>query len=285
MIRQYLNIGKYKYCVEFISYDEEFVTNKVSAKFVMLRNFKIMNDIVVDDNIYFIEKDLFDKYKEALINKKDNDILVFPTNTEGMHYSKSFNNFNDTFLEEDLTKNLLVYNIYEKTINEGKYEFNLKSIKCNTIKIYHPHIKTDNKLIVHIENNINNIHMHYICNTYNNFKYNSYEEFRYENNIYSEFIYCRIPDVKDLFDRIPIKNNEGNIVYDYTTYFKEDLNVLGDASEKNKQFIENTIILLDSNGNTTSSDGNVKSQYVPLALLTQPFIVEESENEFGDKIF
>ena len=45
-----------------------------------------------------------------------------------MHYSKSFNNFNDTFLEEDLTKNLLVYNIYEKTINEGKYEFNLKSI-------------------------------------------------------------------------------------------------------------------------------------------------------------
>ena len=131
MIRQYLNIGKYKYCVEFISYDEEFVTNKVSAKFVMLRNFKIMNDIVVDDNIYFIEKDLFDKYKEALINKKDNDILVFPTNTEGMHYSKSFNNFNDTFLEEDLTKNLLVYNIYEKTINEGKYEFNLKSIKCN----------------------------------------------------------------------------------------------------------------------------------------------------------
>ena len=31
MIRQYLNIGKYKYCVEFISYDEEFVTNKVSA--------------------------------------------------------------------------------------------------------------------------------------------------------------------------------------------------------------------------------------------------------------
>ena len=75
MIRQYLNIGKYKYCVEFISYDEEFVTNKVSAKFVMLRNFKIMNDIVVDDNIYFIEKDLFDKYKEALINKKDNDIL------------------------------------------------------------------------------------------------------------------------------------------------------------------------------------------------------------------
>lgn len=285
MIRQYLNIGKYKYCVEFISYDEEFVTNKVSAKFVMLRNFKIMNDIVVDDNIYFIEKDLFDKYKEALINKKDNDILVFPTNTEGMHYSKSFNNFNDTFLEEDLTKNLLVYNIYEKTINDGKYEFNLKSIKCNTIKIYHPHIKTDNKLIVHIENNINNIHMHYICNTYNNFKYNSYEEFRYENNIYSEFIYCRIPDVKDLFDRIPIKNNEGNIVYDYTTYFKEDLNVLGDASEKNKQFIENTIILLDSNGNTTSSDGNVKSQYVPLALLTQPFIVEESKNEFGDKIF
>ena len=132
------------------AYDEEFVTNKVSAKFVMLRNFKIMNDIVVDDNIYFIEKDLFDKYKEALINKKDNDILVFPTNTEGMHYSKSFNNFNDTFLEEDLTKNLLVYNIYEKTINEGKYEFNLKSIKCNTIKIYHPHIKTDNKLIVHI---------------------------------------------------------------------------------------------------------------------------------------
>lgn len=285
MIRQYLNVGKYKYCVDFISYDEEIITDKVSAKFVMLRNFQIMNDIVVDDNIYFIEKDLFDKkYRQTLIDHTENNILVFPTHTNGMNYSQSYNIFNDTLIDEDLIKNLLVYNIYQKEkISDDEYRFNEKYIKCNTVKIYHPHIKTDNQLIVHIENSINNIHMHYICNTYNNFKYNSVDEFRYDNNIYSEYIYCHIPDVKDLFDRIPVKNAEGQIAYDYNTYFKEDLNVMGDVSDKNKRFLEDTIILLDDHNKVTTD--NVKAQYVPLALLTQPFAVEESVNDNGDKIF
>lgn len=286
MIRQYLNVGNYKYCADFISYDDQSFLTRSSSKFVMLRNFQLMNDIVVDDNIYFIEKDIFEKYRDSLINKKDNDIIVFPTNKEGMHYARTYNIFNDTFIEDDIIKYLSVYNIYDK-VNDpetGVYTFTEKDIPCNIIKIYHPNIKPNNNLIIHIENIINNIHMHYICNTYDNFNYNSYEEFRYDNNIYSEFITCKIPDVKSLFDRIPINDN-GKINYDYKTYFKEDLNIIGDASEKNKAFIENTVILLNSDNKRASSDDEVIAQYVPLALLTQPFLIDESTNEAGQKIF
>ena len=281
MIKQYLNVSNYKYCAEFIPYEEQGV-NKYSAQFVMLRNFKLLNDIAVDDNIYFIEKKLFNKYQNVLSKKLENNILVFPTNTSGMSYSQFYNIFNDTFIDDDLLKNLSVYNIYKKEIKNDKYIFTEKFIKCNAIRIYHPHTCHDHNLIIHIENIINNIHVHYICNTYNNFNNNSITEFRYDNNIYSEFITCYIPDIKDLFDRIFINGTNGT--YDYETYFKENLNIINDVSPKNKIFINNTIILLDNDNNkidliNDNYENNIRYQYVPLALLTQPFAIEQDNGK------
>ena len=55
MIKQYINVGTYTYYAELIRYEEDPIHHH-SGKFVMLRNFDIMNNLVFDNNIYFIEK-------------------------------------------------------------------------------------------------------------------------------------------------------------------------------------------------------------------------------------
>ena len=74
---QYVNINEYKYRIEYIPYDE-CGDEKYSSEFVMLRNFTLINNIVTDNNIYFIESDIYNEYKEKLKYDEDNDIIVFP---------------------------------------------------------------------------------------------------------------------------------------------------------------------------------------------------------------
>ena len=67
MTRNIINIGSYKYLIEHYNVIDDLKTNEYISEFVMLRNFKIMNDIVVDDNIYFIEV--------FRTNEREHDIL------------------------------------------------------------------------------------------------------------------------------------------------------------------------------------------------------------------
>ena len=153
MIKQYINVGNYTYYTELIRYEENPIYH-YSGQFVMLRNFDIMNNLVFDNNIYFIEKTFYDKYKTDL-NKNDIISLLFPTNKNGLYYSFSYEIFNNTLTDDDLrienivngslvySNGLSVYNIYDKIVDEDdKITFKEKTIKCDTIKIYHPHIKS-----------------------------------------------------------------------------------------------------------------------------------------------
>ena len=286
MKTQYLNINEYKYKVDYITYDECNSLEKKQQQYIMLRNFSITNNVVVDDNIYFIEKSLFEQYKEnCLINHNENKYLIFPSNKDTMYYSSEYHIFNDTYIDDDLINGTAVYELYEKKtkIVNNKIEIDSldkdSKINCDLIKIYHPSIKSKENLIIHIENIINNIHFHYLCTKYqwyynpennnidNQYNYNSIEEIRYSNNIYSEYIKCYIPSIKELFDRIIIDKDK----YDYKWYFKENLNIVNTTSEENDEFIKNTIILATQNGET--------SQYVPITLFTQPFILKEYEED------
>ena len=282
---QYVNINEYKYRVEYIPYDE-CGDEQYSSEFIMLRNFTMINNIVTDNNIYFIENDVFEEYKETLRSKEENNnVIVFPSNNDKMYYSSKYNMFNDTYIDNDLLSDTVKYDILRKRVDKNDntlVHFDKAKIKCNLIKIYHPINKINQNLIIHIENVINNIHFHYLCKLnkffYDHKLYNSYTEYRFENNIYSEYIKCYVPDINELFDRKIIGINE----YDYDLYFKEDMNIIDDISYKNANFLENTIIKLSNSNRKTLNEQNAKSQYVPIALFTQPWGIEEYQEDLNN---
>ena len=256
MIRKFANINDFKYCIEYDNYTEK------AANYVMIRNFVLLNDVVCDNNLYFIEEKLLEQLKEQIRNKEQIDCLVFPAATN-LHYSNHYTLYNDLMIDADITDELSVYHLLEIDQNKQNTDevtyFKKKSIKQDLIKIYHPHIKTSqNNIVVHVDNIINNIHIHYICNLYKNFPVKSETEIREVNNIYSEYIEVYIPDVKDLFG-ISFDEN-GNQTY--STYYLEDLNIIDTTSPDNFDFIKE-IIKFDEN----------HDQMVPLGLLTQPFLL------------
>ena len=280
MLTNFIHINDFDYYVEFDDSQDYASTHR--AKYVMLRKFSIMNNVVCDNNLYFIERGLFNKLKEQIKAEKKINCICFPQGYN--HYSNSYSLFNDIMIDDDLTEEMLVYSLYDinslQNENLKIEDIKEKDIKQNRFKIYHPHIKTKNDFVVHIENVINNIHMHYICNLYNNFEIHSSTELRLENNIYSEYIEIRIPDIRDLFGMSIL--DDKNITY--STYYKEDLNTVETTSEENKIFIEE-ILKVQKPGNAdndvkkmaTDEDDNI-TQYLPLALLTQPFQLVQDEN-------
>ena len=219
-------------------------------------------------------------------------IIEISFNKDTMYYSSEYHIFNDTYIDNDLINKIGVYEILEKKIeikdNETFYKFEHNPINCDLVKIYHPSIKSKQNLIIHIENVVNNIHFHYLCKKYQWYYkpennqienlYNSENEFDYENNIYSEYIKCYIPSIRELFDRIILDKDQ----YDYKLYFKENLNIVDTISIKNSDFIKNTIIKTDINGKLQEDENLIDYQYVPLTLFTQPFLLEEYDEDFNN---
>ena len=167
---EYLNINEYTYRIEYIPYSEFGLLEDNHKNFVMLRNFRLINNISTDDNIYFIERNIFETYKNKLATSNPKDIIdeiVFPSNKDTMYYSPSYNIFNDTYIDDDIINELAVYDILEKTINpnDNTCTFTRADIPCDLVKIYHPVTKVNQNFIIHIENFINNIHFHYLCQT------------------------------------------------------------------------------------------------------------------------
>ncbi len=313
---KYLYINNYQYRIEYIPYNENSLTDNETKSFVMLRNFSFMNNVAIDNNIYFIERDIFDKYKHQL-KFNENNILVFPSNQDNMFYSTDYKLFNDELTDQDLylenkdnenspLDGLMVYSIYKKHIDGDKYYFTEDKIKCNKVNIYHPQIHNTRNFIIHIENVINNIHFHYYCRTMNSLfteyqykneydylqlkdtikkTYNSNTEYRNNHNIYSEYVTCYIPDINELFDRNYVFNEEiGDYEYDYDWYYQENLNIV--ETTDNQDFINNIIINIDNQNNRIedNNSSNIEKQFVPITLFTQPSIlieVDEDENNDG----
>lgn len=288
---EYLNINEYTYRIEYIPYSEFGLLEDNHKNFVMLRNFRLINNIATDDNIYFIERNIFETYKNKLATSNPKDIIdeiVFPSNKDTMYYSPSYNIFNDTYIDDDIINELAVYDILEKTINpdDNTCTFTRADIPCDLVKIYHPVTKVNQNFIIHIENFINNIHFHYLCQTkqwyYNqngeSKYYSSDTEYRYKNNIYSEYIKCYIPSIEKLFDRQLI----GKDTYDYKLYFKEDLNIVDTVSDKNTDFLNKSIIKLDRNNKISTNENSIVNQYVPIALFCQPWGIEEYDEDYNN---
>lgn len=276
MIRHTLDINGYIYVADLYDADIDMPDEQHVKNFVMLREFTLINNVVCDNDIYFIDTDIFSEYIED-IKKSDREIsdkIVFPIiNSKVSGYSRHYNDYNPSYMSESLYRGdsygFDVYKLYQ--IKNGK--MSEKPVKCNRMRIYHPHIKQSLNAIVHIDNYMNNIHFHYICTLLENYKTNSETEFRIDNNIYSEYTDLYVPSINDLF-RV---DDHGN----YLTYYKEDLNIV--TSTKNKEFINKILYNSDNITNYKDVDG---TQIVPLNLLLQPFrIVEEIDPITEESVF
>lgn len=257
MKRQELNISDYKFVAEYFdSYLDMNQNEIVTKKFIMLRNFSLMNNIAVDDDIYFIEKEVFDEYINKLRNNEDNDLIVFPIpNTSSSGYSTSYKDFNNMYSLNGFWNEYLqtygpdVYELY--SISKETNEVSERSIRCNKIRLYHPQTKIHLDAVVDVHNHINNIHIHYLCRPLNVYSTNSETEFRVSGNIYSEFVEICVPNIDDLFK---ITHNDDG-TKSYNTWFIENLNYAEIASSS---FVSS--IIEEHNG----------VQYLPLNLLIQP---------------
>ena len=294
MTRNIVNIGQYKYLVEYFDSNFDNLDNQYYAEFVMLRNFTIMNNIIYDNDIYIIERKYFDEYINELRNngKDYGNILAFPiTNLKVNSYSNSYKKFNDIFniFNDNLNEALFsidsdnnvnyssnvykLYNIVSETNNDLSVSKKLKAalVKCNKIKLYHPLIKKQMNMIVDICNYINGINFHYLCKPINTYSSKTETEIKIENETYSEYFEIYFPNVDELFKI----DEDGN----YAIYYKEDFNIV--ASTQNEKFINS---IMSNSEDIEHSEDIEGSQIVPLNLLIQPYrIIEEysADSEFN----
>ena len=142
MTRNIVNIGQYKYLVEYFDSNFDNLDNQYYAEFVMLRNFTIMNNIIYDNDIYIIERKYFDEYINELHNngKDYGNILAFPiTNLKVNSYSNSYKKFND------------IFNIFNDNLNEALFSIdsdNNVNYSSNVYKLYNIVSEINNDLSV-----------------------------------------------------------------------------------------------------------------------------------------
>lgn len=313
MQRQLYNIGGYQYVVDVYDANKDLSRNSCQRKFVMLRNFTLMNDIITDNDIYFIEKSVFDSFiKEIyyLDNSENFDEtttkLVFPI-PEGnvTSFSELYNMFNSNF------KNYSLYANYQKgeTKDKDTFEYgtdvyelidvdgNPKWIDCDKVRIYHPSNTKAIKGIIYVDNYINDIHFHYFCNLYDNYSTHSETEFRVNNFIYSEYIEICYPNIEQLFKFV--KNDERTGKEIFNVYYHENLNTvistkndsfvdrvifqLNDGSEHAKYHVSNSVIETPDDSESYYDAEKHDVQRVPMNLLIQPFRIVKEANPFTNE--
>lgn len=212
MRRHQINLNNYQYVCEFYKNGVDFEGDTYISKFVMLRNFEIFNDIMYDKDIFFIEKDIYDQLEKNTATSK----IAYPIHDIDSGRVLKFSNLGEMFNYYNISSiKDFIYNIYcENDVpdEEGKRE--LAYIKCDKVRIYNPTIQKDLNYIIHIDNFINDIHFHYLCNLDNNYNKKYEKEFVFNNHRYVEFIEIKIPNIEYLFDE---KNK---------IYFEEDLNTI-----------------------------------------------------------
>jgi len=240
MIRQLIKIDNLPFVVDlFDAYQDNVVHYD---QFVMFRNYEIVNDIFIDKDLYFVDKNVWDD-PDKRIN------LIWPICEElGGGFSDNYKYYNGLFSEYGLNNELDVYLLYNKFRH-------IANVRCNKIRIYRPTVKRYNDFIIHIDNFINNIHMHYLCKKYESCEIHSTEEFTLNNIVYSEYIEFYAPNVYDLFDNDILNNHIG-------CYFKENLNVIDTTN------IRSEMLFIDNEENKIM---------FPLDILSLPSTIEQRE--------
>lgn len=244
MIRQTIALGEHTYICDLYKAKQD-LGNSIQRKFVMLRKYNVTSDIGYDTDIYFIEKSILDEVIKDLSNK---DIIVWPI-PESKAFSNNYEEFNSNFSEYSLCKGGSdIYKLYRQSILENKDKIYIEAnVLCDKIRIYHPQTKVHLDYIIYIDNYINDIHFHYYCQRVNNLESYTDNEFRINNNIYSEYVEFLIPNIEDL-----ITNKE--------IFFKEDLNIL---TLNDSEHINDYKYLID-NVNISHNELIGYEQYIPI---------------------
>lgn len=263
MERHTLNINDHKYLIDYTNVVYDNSSSYTISQYIMIRNFDVVNDIIIDKDLIFIDKRVFINYINNLKSGKTNDIQVFPINNSKLTgYSNNITSFNGSLYNNDLfdiidennniNTNQYVYLLYDNEHNE-------KYVKNNIIKLYHPTTQITLNGIICIKSIINNINVYFLCNKINEYTTYSNDEIRLENNNYSEYIKIEFPNIEDLFD-INKNASVGINNTNFNTYYIENLNIVNIVDD----FI---------NGQTNENVNfiNNETQYIPLNLIIQPY--------------
>ena len=158
MIRQDISIKNYKYIVDLYKSGDSDMKENHTSKYVMIRNFDVRNTVIYDSDIYFIEKSLLEEF----LNTDNKEIIAFPIANESYiefsnDYSRYNSNYNDQnfYIDKDNIGDS-IYSLYKK--DEVSNEFIEAEIRCDKVRIYHPHIKRKIDAIVYCDTFIHNVH-------------------------------------------------------------------------------------------------------------------------------
>ena len=97
MIRHTLNISGYTYVADLYDANIDMVNEQHTKYFIMLREFTLINNVVCDNDIYFIDSEIFNEYINDIRNSKDevSDKIVFPIpNSKSTGYSQHYMDYN-----------------------------------------------------------------------------------------------------------------------------------------------------------------------------------------------
>ena len=186
-------LGPYQYLYEYLKNGEDFNDVGCNDNFVILRNFEIINNIVYDKDIFFIEQSIYNK----IIDNLSTDLIAYPLYKNG---SLFFSNTYGFFASYNISLKDITYKVYHESINQNNESIaNNANILCDKLRIYNPVINKNLDFIVYVDNYINNIHFHYYCNLNKNIDKKYTGEIKVNNNRYIEYIEINIPNIKKLF--------------------------------------------------------------------------------------
>jgi len=246
-------LGPYQYLYEYLKNGEDFNDIGCNDNFVILRNFEIINNIVYDKDIFFIEESIYNK----IIDTLRNDLIVYPLYKNG---SLFFSNTYGYFTSYNISLKDISYKIYQEEIhNQDESIANNANILCDKLRIYNPVINKNLDFIVYVDNYINNIHFHYFCNLNKNIDKKYTGEIKINNNRYIEYIEINIPNIKKLFSE------------DNKYFIFEDINKVAFAKDFSlNDFFENPTKKYDNK--------------LYLSKIIKPFIIDKIQ-ENGETIY
>ena len=217
MIRNKIILGKYTYIIEYYDAMESLTDEEHYDTFYLFKNQDFISETTIDKDIYIIsEKNFYNK----------NFIFPLPHGVS-TGYSLNCKEFNP-----DLKSDTLNNQKYKLCDNNGES----KSIICDKVRIYFPTINPNLNAIIDVENYINDIKIHYFIDLTNNYERHCDNEFKFENNTYSEYIEFYMPSLnnllynKDIYikeynvcsikgSNEPLNNEENLLVPFYITYY------------------------------------------------------------------
>lgn len=246
-------IGNDRYLVEVSD-----LTSEVSTKkFNVFRNYDMINDNIIDSDLYFVDKDI------------DPSDIIWPESSLSTLplMSGSPKTFNSSFDETNFFKESSIL------IDDELYEKNVKTIK---LKIWHPTTSIRRDMVVYCDSWVNSVHYHWICKKMSSLKYGVGKEVKINQDIYNEYSEIEIPDPNDiLFSSTFIKSNS---FIKENEYSKEKVKYVKEHKVTYSLHSNNEYPIYDEcdEGN---KDGS--TQLIDLHLLTQQWkYVNEYEREY-----